>query len=405
VKVLFINPIAQLGGAERSLLDLLWAFRELDADVNSEVLAFEDGPLLGAARELGVVASVVESPSELNRLGDSNLGLGSFATVAKSVLATGRVTAFLARARRRILESHPDLIHTNGLKAHAVGAMIRPRGTHLLWHLRDFMTPRPVVRRLLPKLKSRASAAIAISEAVGMDVRLYLKEFPIHVVLNGVRTGRFDTGGRKAADLDALAGFASSPPGTVRVGMLGTLATWKGHRLFLDSIARLKDLPARFYLVTGALYSTSRSQYSLEDLRQEIGALGLAHRVGVIPFQHDPLPIYTALDIVVHASTRPEPFGRVVAEAMSAGKLVVASESGGILEQVTPDETALTFPIGDSSALAGALKRGIADEHLRRSMGRRAQAHAVKHLDVLRVGREVRAIYLDVTVGRVRGVE
>ena len=61
---------------------------------------------------------------------------------------------------------------------------------------------------------------------------------------------------------------------------------------------------------------------------------GLDGQMGFIPFQDDPLPIYRALDVVVHASTLPEPFGLTIAEAMSCGRCVVVSHAGGAAELV-----------------------------------------------------------------------
>jgi glycosyltransferase involved in cell wall biosynthesis len=175
--------------------------------------------------------------------------------------------------------------------------------------------------------------------------------------------------------------------------MLATLATWKGHALFLEAVASLTDLPARFYLVTGALYSTEASQGSIEALRSKAAALGLEGRCGFIAFQADPAPIYSALDVVVHASISPEPFGRVVAEAMASGKSVLAAATGGVLEQVTSEQTGLTYPAGDRSALTAGLRRLIGDQALRTSLGDRARAHAVRNLDALRMGTEVRELY------------
>ena len=53
-----------------------------------------------------------------------------------------------------------------------------------------------------------------------------------------------------------------------------------------------------------------------------------------------------ALDVVVHASTQPEPFGLVIAEAMACGRAVVVSSGGGAAEIVTPGEDALVHEVG-----------------------------------------------------------
>src|SRR5262249_14978265 len=50
---------------------------------------------------------------------------------------------------------------------------------------------------------------------------------------------------------------------------------------------------------------------------------------GLVPFQEDTAAVYRALDVVVHASTQPEPFGLTIAEAMSCSRPVVVARAGG----------------------------------------------------------------------------
>ena len=79
-------------------------------------------------------------------------------------------------------------------------------------------------------------------------------------------------------------------------------------------------LPVRAYIVGDAVYQTEGSQYSLDELRQRARSLGVADRVGFTGFVHTPEATFRALHIVVHASTEPEPFGLVIAEAMACGR-------------------------------------------------------------------------------------
>jgi glycosyltransferase involved in cell wall biosynthesis len=64
----------------------------------------------------------------------------------------------------------------------------------------------------------------------------------------------------------------------------------------------------------------------------------------------------------------------VTFEAMAAGKPVIASALGGLLDQVVAGETGLLVAPGDSSALANAIQRLAADADLRASMGIAARA-------------------------------
>src|SRR5438309_2205992 len=173
------------------------------------------------------------------------------------------------------------------------------------------------------------------------------EEVPFDAALS--RVGEFGAG------LSTLAGL---PPAgdVVRIGLLGTFARWKGHITFLEAVARLpRDLRVRAYVIGGALYQTAGSQYTLDELRRHAAALGLSDRVGFTGFVTSPDEALRALDIVVHASTAPEPFGLVIAEAMACGRAVIASDAGGAREILTPGVDALGHTPGSASGLAARI--------------------------------------------------
>jgi glycosyltransferase involved in cell wall biosynthesis len=214
-------------------------------------------------------------------------------------------------------------------------------------------------------------------------------------VPNVVDTDEFSPG-PGAADLDALAGMPAAPPGTARVGLVATYARWKGHLVFLEAAARLArerpGLAARFYVVGGPVYQTG-AQFSAAELREQAAALGLAGSVGFVGFQERPAAVYRALDVVVHASTRPEPFGLVIAEAMACGRAVVAARAGGAAELFAPGEEALGVPPGDPAALAAAVAALAGDPDLGRRLGVAARAAAVRRFAQGRLGPQLRDAY------------
>ena len=97
MKVLFVNPIGELGGAERSLLDLLWSLRGAELGLQLEVVTLRPGPLLAATAALGVPARVIEMPDAHTRLGDSGIGLQTFADLARGLTAAPVFARFLQR--------------------------------------------------------------------------------------------------------------------------------------------------------------------------------------------------------------------------------------------------------------------------------------------------------------------
>jgi glycosyltransferase involved in cell wall biosynthesis len=209
-----------------------------------------------------------------------------------------------------------------------------------------------------------------------------------------VDTEHFSPAPRDGEALDRLAGLPPAPPGTVRVGLVATYANWKGHAVFLDALARLPaGLPVRGYVVGGPIYATAGSQFSRAELQARAAANGLTRKVGFVPFQADPADVYRMLDVVVHASTRPEPFGLTVAEAMSCGRAVIVSAAGGAAELFTDGTDALGHTPGDVAALADRIAQLAADPDLRGRLGANARRTAEAHLTLDRFGRELAGVY------------
>jgi len=145
----------------------------------------------------------------------------------------------------------------------------------------------------------------------------------------------------------------------LRIGMVGRLAPWKGQHVFLDGFTRAFGRGSESAVVVGApLFG---EDWYEADLRRRAQVLGLNGRIVFAGFRED---IWTALgeiDILVHASVTPEPFGQVVVEGMSAGLPVVATAAGGPAEIIEDGVDGLLYPAGDADALASRL-RGLADD-------------------------------------------
>jgi glycosyltransferase involved in cell wall biosynthesis len=171
-----------------------------------------------------------------------------------------------------------------------------------------------------------------------------------------------------------------APPGTCRVGLLATFARWKGHDVFLRAV-RQTTVPFRAYVIGGPVYDTAGSQLTIEELRGRARSLGIADRVGFTGFADRPAPALRALDVVVHASTEPEPFGLVIAEGMACGRAVIVSRAGGAAEIVEDGVDALTATSGDAADLARAIDRLAGETALRQRLGAEARRAAVRRFD------------------------
>lgn len=388
MNILYLNTTGTLGGAELCLLDVMASLRRSRPGWSLTLIAGEDGPLREEAEALGVSCRVMPLPASVARLGDAGLKdrggkpRGRLALMAKAAPAAAPVAAYLARLRRAMREARPDRVHTNGMKSHVLGTWTAPRGVPVVWHLHDYVGSRAVMAKLLRLVARRGVSGVAVSHSVAADAAGALgPRVPVQAVYNAVDLDRFAPEG-PAVDLDAASGLDPAPPGTVRVGLVGTFARWKGQDVFLDAAARVDpSRPSRFYIVGGPIYHTGGSQWTLDELKARAGASTPPGKVGFAGFQRDPSAAIRGLDVVVHASTRPEPFGRVIVEGMACGKAVIAVKAGGSAELFDDGVTALGIAADDPGSLAAAMDRLIGDPALRARLGAHGRASVVERFD------------------------
>jgi glycosyltransferase involved in cell wall biosynthesis len=394
LRIVYLSASAELGGAERALLDLLAALRVAEPAWELHLVCGADGPLRAAAEGAGATVHLLPLRRALERSGDA--GVRSAASWAGALLrmaaAVPGAAGWAARLRRLLATLRPDLVHSNGFKTHLLGAAAVPRGTPLVWHLHDYLSSRAVMSTLMRRARARCAAAVAVSRSVADDARgVCGPELPVHAVHNAVDLDSFRPDGPVLA-LHERAGMPPPPRGALTVGLVATMGLWKGHDVFLRALALLPpELPLRAYVVGGRIYRTAGSEVDPDVLRRQAAELGIADRVGFTGFVDDPAAALRALDVVVHASTAPEPFGLVIAESMACGRPVVVSDAGGAGE--IAGAGALRVPPGDAAALAGALLRLAGDAELRASLGRAGRAHAEAHFGRVRLASRVADVY------------
>lgn len=400
-RILFLSISGELGGAERSLLNLMTTLHQADPSAERYLIAATDGPLLAEARKLGVQTELVPLPRQILEMGDSlfagkNPIAAGFALGVAGMQALPLQHRYVNRLRRIVAEIEPSIIHSNGFKTHILTWLLGMHQVPVVWHMRDFISHRPLVPRLLSLAASRVSVIIGISDAVARDVRNALPKVPVQRIYNGIDLGNFVPGDGDGYVLDEMANMPPAPPGVVRVGIIAAYAKWKGQDIFLKAAALVKrsvNVPVRFYIIGGPIYKTRGSQFSQNDLRAIAEQLGLHADVGFIGFQKQTAPLYRALDIVVHASTQPEPFGLTIAEAMACGRPTIVSDAGGAAELFTDGHDALGFQPGNAESLADRMRRLLVSPQLRLALARNARETAVQQYDRQRVGREVNELF------------
>jgi glycosyltransferase involved in cell wall biosynthesis len=395
MRVMYLSSTGELGGAERSLLEVVASIRAARPSWPLHVVAATDGPLVSRASELGASVTVLPFGPSLAALGEAGADgdvWGPAALGWRLARASAATCTYLARLRRIVRLFRPDVVHTNSLKMHVLGSWACGAAA-VVWHLHDYVSPRPHTARLLRASLTRCAAIVAPSQSVEDDARSAFDGRRVTTVYNAVDLRRFCATGSQL-DLDALARLPPASPGIVRVGLLATFAKWKGHTAFLDAIARLPpDLHVRAYIIGGAVYQTRFSQITRDELERRAASLALSGRVGFTGFVESPEDALRSLDIVVHASTAPEPFGLVIAEAMACGRAVIASDAGGAHEVFTPGVDALGHAPGDVDGLATCIAALARDPAARARIGRAGRATAERCFDRSRLAADLVPLY------------
>ncbi|HLN03146.1 MAG TPA: glycosyltransferase [Bryobacteraceae bacterium] len=391
MRILYLNPCGQMGGAETSLVSLMASIREARPDWELCLAVGEDGPLVGKARQMGVQVFVIPFPAAIATLGDA--GQRRSAVLRAVLTSLGPAAAYARRLGKLIRNLDPAVIHSNGFKMHVLGSLVRPPKTALIWHMHDYASARPLMGTLLRPFQGRCDTVIANSKSVAADLAGLYPAVQVATIYNAIDIRRFAPQG-ETCDLDKASGLSPSPAGTVRVGLVATFARWKGHEVFLRALSLVpRELGIRGYVIGGPIYQTSGSQYSLAELERMAEQWGLRDRVGFTGFLDDPADAMRSLDILVHASTKPEPFGMAIIEGMACGKAVIASQAGGADELFADGINALGHAPGDFRQLARQIEKLARDEQLRLRLGRAARAAAEEGFQGHRLAAELVPLY------------
>jgi glycosyltransferase involved in cell wall biosynthesis len=356
-RVVYLDHIARLSGGELALLRLIRALTDVDA----HVILGEEGPLELRLREEGISTEVLPLGDAAREMGRERVRLGG--TGLSGPLRAGRYALRLSRRLRKI---RPDLVHTNSLKSGFYGGpAARLARVPLVWHLRDRLAA-----DYMPKQAARLAAA-AIDRTAD------------RVIVNSKST--LETLGERAQQKATVVPSPIEPPESPveisdevrRIGILGRLAPWKGQHLFLAAFARAfpEKTEVEAVVIGAPLFGEEAYADQLQSTARE---LGLADRVSFPGFAEDVYAELARMDVLVHASTVPEPLGQVVLEGMAAGLPVVAADAGGPAEIIHDGVDGLLYPVGDEAELAERLRRLADDRQLRSRLGRAGRSKAAQ---------------------------
>ncbi len=332
-RLLYVVTRAEHGGAQAHVLALATGMSRL---FEVEVATGEEGFLTEACRKQGIRVHVVPHLEREIRPFEDLRGLRE-----------------LVRLMGRI---QPDIVHAHTFKAGFLGRFAAKRlkiACVYTVHMWPFGRAVPLSWRVAAPLCERLAAGwcdrvITVSE-LGVEIAAkhgICDSSKLISIWNGIP----DHPARARLDRD----------GDLSCTMVARFTDFKDHALLLRAFSEISGETRLLLVGDGG---------TLASVKKLAEQLGIRERVEFAGARSDVPELLAQTDVFVLASKQ-ETLPISILEAMRAGLPVIASDVGGISEEVIDGETGLLVPPGSVEALSGALKLLLSDKRLRRCMGR-----------------------------------
>lgn len=322
-KIIFLSPVSFFkGGAERSLFDLM-----SNPHISPILISPDNGELADKAKSLGIPVHILPflSINTIKRPFSFAKGFTALFDLYKTAKQLNKIAQ----------EEKVTIIHSNGLKAHAINCVARLIGkTKAILHIRDISYTRAekIVWYILYRL---SNSFIVVSAACWCFKTMPTK---VKIVYNGT---------------PLIEGAVQKPiQNIVNIGFIGRIHPAKGLHLLLDWLAKARSENLAVTLTIRGEFSDDAPDYE-NQIKQQIQQLHLESMVEFRGFIADPKLVYDGIDIVVVPSKIPDPLPRSVMESMARKIPVMGYPAGGIGEMILDYKTG--FMVSDSDSFTKAL--------------------------------------------------
>jgi glycosyltransferase involved in cell wall biosynthesis len=407
-RILYVEMAHSVGGSVISLYHLL---RGLDRRCYEPVVLFYwDNAYVSRFRELGIETIVwagprkkgdAISPGVKNPVLPAGLS-GRAGAWERRYLWIGKLYHGLGLAARTFFQTLPlawrirrivrakkiDLLHANDLVNcnREVIMAARLTGRPCICHIRAF-EHYTALDRFLAQFVDRF---VFISEAIAADCIAQGAEATRGTVIyNALELADY----LQAFDDGSARERLGLRPEDRVVGIIGRLVPWKGQDVFIRAMAQAaKSIPNLQCLIIGDVDAGEERGYrvELERLAQQVG---LGERVKFLGWRSDIPQLLSTMEILVHASVEPEPFGRVLIEGMAASKVVIAAAAGACPEIIEDGVSGYLVAPGDAEALARATVAALQDPDRLKAMGMVARHQVEIRFSIEEHVRQVQQVY------------
>ncbi|UKS29217.1 glycosyltransferase [Paenibacillus sp. HWE-109] len=361
LKIAYLDHTARWSGGEVALYNLI---TNLGDEVKPLVIVAEDGALVQRLRDKGIDVRVVPLSDKVRNRNRNAVNLDAVFG-ALELFTYGKRISKLLRAEQ------VACVHTNSLKSAFYGAVAAKfAGVPLIWHIRDHIgVPylKPIVARAIRFLSRMLPNGVIANSNSTLDALQLPKSKKTLVVYSAYAQQLRAPNRIKSVDRNTKSYI---------ILLVGRLAEWKGQHILLEAAKTfLHDSQVEFWLAGDALFGEDAYK---QQLLQQMADNHL-YNVKLLGHVDDIQALMQKVDILVHTSITPEPFGQVIVEGMAAGLPVIASNEGGPRETVVPGETGLLITPGDPKLLAEAIRYLLENPDVRSRMSENGLKRVEQH--------------------------
>lgn len=284
-----------------------------------------------------------------------------------------------------------DLVQSNTSTVLSGAAAARIAGVHHVWHVHEIF--RPTDGRIFPPLlQDLADRVVVVSNTAAESLLGYKPSLAskLTVIKNAVDPTPFEH--VHPQEVSLVREELGIEPDSPVVGMVGRIGLGKGEENFVQVARRVAERnPSARFVIAGGTFD--RRDHLLDDLRAAVRSAGMEGRIIVTGLRTDIPVLMNLFDLLVHLPARPESFGLVAAEAMSAAKPVVTWDLGALPEIVAHGETGYVVPCGDLDAAAEGIGGLLSNVPLRISMGQMGKRLANREYTPQRYAEQFQSVY------------
>lgn len=353
-----------IGGSHFCLLEICHHIDRVQFE--PVVCFFEANVLVGEFKKIGLEVLILQLPGRWSAPALLPRSFGRLLEFGVNIVLTLGVRT--VRWMRVLRELKIDIVHINNACGYDHDLMLACRlsGRPCVVHQRGIESN---LNRRTRYFANHVNCIIAISDAVSVNLlNQGINKKKIIRIDDGIDESRFAQQESDEAVRKRL-GIAEDSP---VIGIVGNIKHWKGQHVVVEAVGSLlRSFSKLRCLFVGSI--VDRQYYNQLLMRaKEIGIQECA--LIFTGYEARPADLMRVMDVVIHASVEPEPFGIVLLEAMGAARPLIATNIGGPKEIVVSGKTGLLVPPGDVLALTMAVKQLLFNPEDARCMGELGRA-------------------------------